>query len=132
MKTTVSMPVNWLADWKTFVAFPTVSAQQARHGGDLQRCATWLTRHLQDIGLQNVQLLPATKQPRPDMLGTGQYPPIVYADWLNAGRNAPTVLIYGHYDVQPAEPFTAWQSPPFVPTVRGAYLYGRGVSDDKG
>ena len=130
-KSAFSIPSDWLADLKTFVSFPTVSAKAQQHGGDLQQCATWLAKHLQRIGLENVQLLPATAPP-PDSLGTGQYPPIVYADWLHAGQNAPTVLIYGHYDVQPAEPFAAWQSPPFEPMVRGAYLYGRGASDDKG
>jgi acetylornithine deacetylase/succinyl-diaminopimelate desuccinylase-like protein len=56
---------------------------------------------------------------------------VVFADWRHApGR--PTVLIYGHYDVQPAESLEAWRSPPFVPTVRGDGLYGRGASDDKG
>jgi acetylornithine deacetylase/succinyl-diaminopimelate desuccinylase-like protein len=58
--------------------------------------------------------------------------PVVYADWLHAGPDMPTVLIYGHFDVQPAEPFDLWQTPPFEPQVRDGRLWGRGASDDKG
>jgi acetylornithine deacetylase/succinyl-diaminopimelate desuccinylase-like protein len=58
--------------------------------------------------------------------------PLVYADWLHAGAAAPTVLIYGHYDVQPAEPFELWHTPPFDPVILDNYLYARGASDDKG
>ena len=110
-RTNLPIPNDWLMDWKTFMSFPSVSAQQDKHGGDLTACAKWLAQHLKRIGLQNVQLLKVPPQ----------YPPVVYGDWLHAGQNAPTVLIYGHYDVQPAEPFAAWQSPPFEPMVRGAY-----------
>jgi acetylornithine deacetylase/succinyl-diaminopimelate desuccinylase-like protein len=70
-------------------------------------------------GLENVEIIPTPHHP------------LVYADWLHAG-DAPTVLIYGHYDVQPAEPLELWESPPFEPTVRDDYLYARGSSDDKG
>lgn len=58
--------------------------------------------------------------------------PVVYADWLHAPDAAPTVLIYGHYDVQPVDPLNLWNSPPFEPYVQGGYFHGRGVDDDKG
>ena len=60
---------------------------------------------------------------------TGQ--PLVYGDWLHAGADRPTILIYGHYDVQPIEPLEEWRTPPFEPTIIDDYLYGRGTSDDK-
>ena len=109
---------RFLGELKEFVAFPTVSAQP-RYAGDLRKCAAWLASHLRHIGLEHVQVV-ATK---------GN--PIVYADWLHA-RGRPTVLIYGHYDVQPPDPLNEWRSPPFQPAVRGQDLYGRGACDDKG
>jgi acetylornithine deacetylase/succinyl-diaminopimelate desuccinylase-like protein len=74
---------------------------------------------LKSIGLEHVALVPTV------------WHPIVYGDWRHA-RGQPTVLIYGHYDVQPADPLSEWRSPPFEPTVRGGDLFGRGASDDKG
>jgi acetylornithine deacetylase/succinyl-diaminopimelate desuccinylase-like protein len=109
---------QFLAELKDFVRFPTVSAQP-RHAGDLKRCAQWLARHLRRIGLKRVNVIPTRSHP------------LVYAEWLHA-PSRPTVLIYGHYDVQPAEPLDEWRSPPFAPTVRGENLYGRGACDDKG
>lgn len=94
-------------------------AGQPKHAGDVRKCAIWLAGYLKRIGLAHVRLFPTPG------------PPIVYGDWLHA-QGRPTVLIYGHYDVVPAEPLTEWQSPPFSPEVRGPYLYGRGVADDKG
>lgn len=112
---------RWLAELQTFVAFPTVSAQASRYGTAMQDCAHWLAGHLQrKIGLQKVSL------------EAGAQFPIVVGEWRGAGSRAPTVLIYGHYDVQPPEPLSAWRSPPFAPVLRGDYLYGRGASDDKG
>jgi acetylornithine deacetylase/succinyl-diaminopimelate desuccinylase-like protein len=101
-----------------FIRFPSVSAQP-RHAEDMQRCAAWLADHLRTIGLEHVKVVRTPLHP------------IVTADWLHAPR-AITVLIYGHYDVQPPEPLDQWKSPPFEPTIRGDYLYGRGASDDKG
>jgi len=101
-----------------FISFPSVSAQP-KHGPDLQRCAAWLAGRLRRGGLQHVQVIPTARHP------------IVYADWLHAPQR-PTVLIYGHYDVQPAEPFDQWRTPPFEPTVVGDDLFGRGACDDKG
>jgi acetylornithine deacetylase/succinyl-diaminopimelate desuccinylase-like protein len=109
---------RFVAELKDFIRFPSVSAQP-QHAGDLQQCAAWLADHLRQIGLEGVRVIPT------------QLHPIVYADWQRApGR--PTVLIYGHYDVQPVDPLHEWRTPPFEPTVRGHDLYGRGASDDKG
>ena len=107
-----------LEDLSEFVRFPSVSAT-TEHSPAVRGCAAWLASHLRSIGLDHAVVLP-----------TGGHP-VVFADWRHApGR--PTLLIYGHYDVQPVEPLEAWRSPPFVPTVRGDGLYGRGASDDKG
>jgi acetylornithine deacetylase/succinyl-diaminopimelate desuccinylase-like protein len=109
---------RFVEELKQLIRFPTVSAQ-LRHAQDLKRCAAWLADHLRGIGLDSVQVV-ATK---------GH--PLVYGAWLRApGR--PTLLIYGHYDVQPADPLDAWRSRPFEPVVRGENLYGRGAADDKG
>lgn len=108
---------RWLEELKQFIRFPTVSAQPA-HADDLKRCATWLADHLRYIGLQNVQVIPTRKHP------------LVYADWKRA--RGPTVLVYGHYDVQPAEPLNEWRTAPFDPIVQGDNLYGRGACDNKG
>jgi acetylornithine deacetylase/succinyl-diaminopimelate desuccinylase-like protein len=100
-----------------FVHFPSVSAQP-KHANDVKNCAAWLAAHLRGIGLENVAVVPTARHP------------IVYGDWRHAP--GPTVLIYGHYDVQPADPLSEWRSPPFEPAVRGEDLFGRGASDDKG
>lgn len=109
---------RFVAELTEFVRFPSVSARPG-NAGDIFRCAEWLADHLRGIGMQRVTVIPTLGHP------------LVYAEWLEA-PGAPTVLIYGHYDVQPAEPLDQWRSPPFEPEVRGKDLYGRGASDDKG
>jgi acetylornithine deacetylase/succinyl-diaminopimelate desuccinylase-like protein len=101
-----------------FLRIPSVSAR-SEHNGDMARCADWLATRLRDIGLQ------ATVHRTPGH-------PIVLGEWRKAGPEAPTVLVYGHYDVQPVEPLDLWTSPPFEPTVRDGKLYARGSVDDKG
>jgi acetylornithine deacetylase/succinyl-diaminopimelate desuccinylase-like protein len=101
-----------------FIRFPSVSAQP-RHEGDIRCCANWLAGHLRRIGLDDVGIVPTRRHP------------LVYASWQGASGR-PTLLIYGHYDVQPVDPLNKWRSPPFEPTVRGDNLYGRGACDDKG
>ena len=101
-----------------FVRFPSVSAQP-KHADDMKRCAAWLGKHLKKVGLEKVNVVPTQRHP------------VVYAEWLHA-PGMPTVIIYGHYDVQPPDPLSEWASPPFEPTVRGDNLYGRGACDDKG
>lgn len=109
---------RFLEELKRFIRFPSVSAQ-SKHAGDVRQCAGWLAGHLKKIGMDGVRLIATPRHP------------IVYAEWMRA-RGRPTVLIYGHYDVQPPDPLTEWKTPPFEPTVRGKHLYGRGACDDKG
>lgn len=109
---------RYIEELRHFVRFPSISAQR-EHADDLKKCAVWLANHLKQVGLEHVEVVPTPRHP------------LVYAEWLRApGR--PTVLIYGHYDVQPPDPLDEWHSPPFEPVVRGNDLYGRGASDDKG
>ena len=84
------------------------------------RSAEWIAAKLRTLKMDNVQIFP-----------TGMHP-VVYGEWLGAGPQAPTMLVYGHYDVQPAEPLELWESGAFEPTVRGEYIYARGVTDMKG
>ncbi len=97
---------------------PSISAQPA-HVSDVRRAAEWLAAHMRTIGLINVAVHPTAGHP------------IVYGDWLGA-PGKPTVLVYGHYDVQPIDPLNMWSSDPFEPLERAGNLYGRGASDDKG
>jgi acetylornithine deacetylase/succinyl-diaminopimelate desuccinylase-like protein len=114
-----SKRARFLSELKEFIRFPTVSAQP-RHAEDLTKCVTWLADHLKRVGLEHAEVIPTHRHA------------IVYADWRRAPPGTPTVLIYGHYDVQPAEPLAEWRSPPFDPVVRGDDVYGRGASDNKG
>ena len=103
------------------VRFPSVSAQPV-HREDVDACAAWLVRHLARIGLVRTRLVPTP---------TGG-PPVVMADAPATTTAAPRVLLYGHYDVQPADPRDGWSAPPFAAVIRGDELRGRGASDDKG
>jgi len=107
-----------LADLKEFLRIPSVSTK-SEHKPDIERAVQWVASALRDAGLENVEILP-----------TGGHP-MVYGEWLKA-PGKPTVLFYGHYDVQPPEPIELWTSPPFDPTERNGNLYGRGTADDKG
>ncbi|GHF38347.1 acetylornithine deacetylase/succinyl-diaminopimelate desuccinylase-like protein [Deinococcus metalli] len=107
-----------LAELIEFAGIPSVSAQSA-HRPDMERAAAWLAARLECAGMKSVSLWPTAGHPA------------VYGEWLGA-LDAPTVLVYGHYDVQPPDPLERWHTPPFTPTVVGERVYGRGVSDDKG
>jgi acetylornithine deacetylase/succinyl-diaminopimelate desuccinylase-like protein len=109
---------RYLVELKEFLAIPSISTL-SEHKPDIQRAAEWVSRQLTGIGLQNVEIMPTAGHP------------VVYGEWLGASGK-PTVLIYGHYDVQPADPLNEWISPPFEPTVRGDNIYARGASDMKG
>jgi acetylornithine deacetylase/succinyl-diaminopimelate desuccinylase-like protein len=109
---------KFVSELTDFLRFPSVSSQPER-AGDVRKCAAWLARHLQGIGLAQVRVIPTRGNP------------IVFASWRRTpGR--PTVIIYGHYDVLPGEPLSEWRTPPFTPTLRSNILHARGAADDKG
>nr|PID86823.1 MAG: peptidase M20 [Chloroflexota bacterium] len=110
---------QYLQELIEFLKIPSVSTQP-EHDADVAQAAKWLAASMEEAGVEHVQVIQTAGHP------------LVYGDWLHAGATAPTVLIYGHYDVQPAEPFELWHSPPFEPTIRDDYVYARGSSDDKG
>jgi acetylornithine deacetylase/succinyl-diaminopimelate desuccinylase-like protein len=107
-----------LAELIEFAAIPSVSTDPA-HRADIDRAAAWLAAQIAVAGPFDVQIIPTRGHP------------VVFAQWLGAAGK-PTVLVYGHYDVQPPDPLEKWISPPFAPAIRDGRLYARGVSDDKG
>ena len=102
-----------------FLRIPSVSAKP-ENAGDVMHAARWVRDRLETAGLTGAEILPTAGHP------------VVLAEWMGAGPEKPTILIYGHFDVQPAEPFDLWQSPPFEPEVRDNRVWARGASDDKG
>ena len=108
-----------LADLFAYLRIPSISTLP-EHAADVRRCADWLRAYLASIGLRNACLLETDGNP------------IVYADWLEAGESAPVLLLYGHYDIQPAEPLQPWTTPPFEPSLRDDAIYARGATDNKG
>lgn len=107
-----------LNELKTFLKIPSISTLP-EHKGDVERAARFVADSLGTAGLENVEIIPTAGHP------------LVYADWLHA-PGKPTVLCYGHYDVQPPDPLDLWTTPPFEPTIRDGNLYARGSADDKG
>lgn len=107
-----------LAEYLEFLRIPTVGVLP-EHAPDMRRGAEWLADDLRASGLQNVEVSPTAGHP------------VVYADWLHA-EGRPTVLVYGHYDVQPADPLDLWVRPPFEPRVEDGRVFARGAADDKG
>jgi acetylornithine deacetylase/succinyl-diaminopimelate desuccinylase-like protein len=108
-----------LEELKELIRIPSVSTLPERKA-DVQRAAEWLAAKLHTLGFEQVQILP-----------TGGHP-VVVGQWLGAGQSAPTILTYGHYDVQPTDPLDLWTSDPFEPVIRGDNLFARGASDMKG
>src|ERR1700691_5323283 len=106
-----------LEELKEFLRIPSISTLP-EHRGDIDRAAEFVANGLRTVGMENVEIVPTAGHP------------LVYADWMHA-PGKPTVLCYGHYDVQPADPLDEWKSPPFEPEVRDGNMYGRGTADDK-
>ncbi|HBY95735.1 MAG TPA: dipeptidase [Chloroflexi bacterium] len=108
-----------VTDLVEFLRIPSISTLP-EHRPDMQRAAEWLAERLRRLGMDGVAIYPTAGHP------------VVYGEWSQAGPAAPTLLVYGHYDVQPVDPLDLWKSPPFEPTIVGDNLYARGAADDKG
>ncbi len=104
---------------KTFLRFPSISTSE-QHRADMEATARWLADYLRSLGMARVNIYPTDGHP------------VVYGELTTDRAGAPTVLVYGHYDVQPPDPLDLWASPPFEPTVREDRLYARGAADMKG
>ena len=102
-----------------FLKIPSISTL-SEHKKDMENAAKWVSTQLDDFGFENVDIIPTEKHP------------VVYGEHLSAGAGAPTVLFYGHYDVQPVDPLDEWDNDPFNPAVQGENIYARGASDMKG
>jgi acetylornithine deacetylase/succinyl-diaminopimelate desuccinylase-like protein len=109
---------RYVDELKALLAIPSISALP-QHAADVRRCAEWCADEMRRIGLENVRMISTPGNP------------VVYGDWMHAA-GAPTILFYGHYDVQPVDPLELWESPPFEATVRDGEIYARGSADDKG
>src|SRR5918997_939324 len=109
---------RYVEELKEYLAIPSVSARP-QHTADVRRAAEWTAQSLREAGLDNVRLIETPGNP------------VVYGDWMNA-PGKPTILYYGHYDVQPVDPLNLWTSLPFEATVRDGEIYARGSADDKG
>lgn len=108
-----------LQDLITLLRIPSVSTLP-EHESDMHAAAEWIAERLRDLGFESVAIMPTARHP------------VVYGEWMQAGPQAPTILIYGHYDVQPADPLDEWTHDPFDPQIRGENIYARGASDMKG
>src|SRR5256884_4335076 len=109
---------RFLEDLKGWLRIPSISTLP-EHVTDIRRAAEYAVEQLKHIGFERAELIQTMRNP------------LVYGEWLKASGK-PTLLIYGHYDVQPVDPVELWESPPFEPTIRGDNLYCRGACDDKG
>ena len=101
-----------------FLRIPSISTDPA-YEADIARAAEWVLADLQRLGFDSCEIIPTEGHP------------VVYGEWLKAGADKPTVVIYAHYDVQPVDPLDLWESLPFEPEIREGKLYARGVADDK-
>ena len=109
---------NYINELKEFLKIPSISTDPA-HKKDIKKCAHFVKTKLQDAGLNNVKVIKTEGHP------------LIYGEWLKA-KGKPTVLIYGHYDVQPVDPIELWDTPPFEPTIKSNKIFARGATDDKG
>lgn len=110
---------QFLAQLNDLLRIPSISTL-ADYAHEVRHAAEWVAAELRRIGMEHVQIIETPRHPA------------VYADWLHAGDDAETVLVYAHYDVQPVDPIELWITPPFEPTIRDGKLYARGSVDDKG
>jgi len=108
-----------LDDLFEILKIPSISTD-SQHQPDIQLAAQWMRNELERIGMENAQVIETDGNP------------VVYADWLHAGESRTTILIYGHYDVQPVDPEDKWITKPFEPTIRDGKIFARGAADDKG
>ena len=113
-----SNQARFLEELRSFLSIPSVSTLP-QHRPDIDRASDFVAQRLKEAGMKRVERI------------ITQGHPLVYGEWLNA-PGKPTVLCYGHYDVQPPDPLEEWLSPPFTPTVRDHNIYARGAADDKG
>ncbi|MFB3057505.1 MAG: dipeptidase, partial [Ignavibacteriaceae bacterium] len=109
---------RYIEELKNFLLIKSISTDES-HKKDMLKGAEFVSKKLNDAGMNKVRIIKTNGHP------------LVYAEWLNA-PGKPTVLIYGHYDVQPVDPIDLWDTPPFEPTVRNGKIYARGATDDKG
>lgn len=109
---------GFVEELKDLIRIPSISSS-SEHKGDVERCAQFIENAMLGIGLERAEIRETDGHP------------IVYGQWLGASGK-PTILIYGHYDVQPVDPLDLWKTPPFEPTIRNGRMYGRGSVDDKG
>jgi acetylornithine deacetylase/succinyl-diaminopimelate desuccinylase-like protein len=108
-----------LQEFFTFLKFPSISSDPA-YAQDVAACAQWLQEYIADMEFAV------------EIWESPGHHPVLYASWYGAGRDAPVLLIYNHYDVQPVDPLDKWISPPFEPTIRDGAIYARGAQDNKG
>ena len=108
----------FIEQYKDLLCIPSIGTDPA-YRADVQRAAEWIAGEMARLGIEHCQVLATDGQPA------------VYGDWLHAGDDAPTALLYAHYDVQPVDPLDLWVAPPFEPDIREEKLYARGVIDDK-
>lgn len=110
---------GFLEQLKDFLRIPSLSGSPD-YAGDVLAAAEWLAQNLREAGVEHVTVMPTAGHP------------VVYGDWLHAGAEKPTVLVYGHYDVVPASKEDGWDTEPFEPVIRDGRIYARGATDDKG
>ncbi len=110
---------RYITELKHFLSYPSISTNP-ENKKDVLECAEYLKQQMESIGMQNAKVYPTKGHP------------VVYSEWLSTGSDKPTVLIYGHYDVQPVDPIELWTSPPFEAEIRGENIFARGSADDKG
>jgi len=110
---------NFVIELKEFLKIPSISTNP-ENKNDVRDCALFVEKEMRSIGLENVKIHETPGHP------------IIYGEWLHAGGDVPTILVYGHYDVQPVDPVELWTDPPFTPAVKDGKIYARGAADDKG